>query len=67
MNLTLFVWRQAGPAASGRMERYQAEGINPDSSFLEMLDVVNECAISRTATCSASNRGGPRPSRWSRT
>ncbi len=42
MNLTLFVWRQAGPAAPGRMERYQAEGINPDSSFLEMLDVVNE-------------------------
>jgi succinate dehydrogenase / fumarate reductase iron-sulfur subunit len=42
MNLTLFVWRQAGPSATGRMERYQAEGINPDSSFLEMLDVVNE-------------------------
>ncbi len=42
MNLTLFVWRQANPAAAGRMVRYEATGINPDSSFLEMLDVVNE-------------------------
>ncbi len=42
MNLTLFVWRQAGPAAAGRMARYEARDINPDSSFLEMLDVVNE-------------------------
>jgi succinate dehydrogenase / fumarate reductase iron-sulfur subunit len=42
MNLTLYVWRQAGPAAAGRMERYEATDINPDSSFLEMLDVVNE-------------------------
>ena len=42
MNLTLYVWRQAGPAAAGRMERYAATDINPDSSFLEMLDVVNE-------------------------
>jgi succinate dehydrogenase / fumarate reductase iron-sulfur subunit len=42
MNLTLYVWRQAGPAVAGRMERYAATDINPDSSFLEMLDVVNE-------------------------
>ncbi len=42
MNLTLFVWRQTGPAAAGRMVRYEARDINPDSSFLEMLDVVNE-------------------------
>jgi succinate dehydrogenase / fumarate reductase iron-sulfur subunit len=42
MNLTLHVWRQAGPAASGRMERYEARDISPDMSFLEMLDTVNE-------------------------
>jgi succinate dehydrogenase / fumarate reductase iron-sulfur subunit len=42
MNLTLFVWRQAGSAAPGRMERYEALDVSPDSSFLEMLDVVNE-------------------------
>ena len=42
MNLTLYVWRQPGPAAPGRMERYEAADVNPDSSFLEMLDVLNE-------------------------
>ena len=42
MNLTLHVWRQAGPRAQGRMVRYPANDISPDMSFLEMLDVVNE-------------------------
>jgi succinate dehydrogenase / fumarate reductase iron-sulfur subunit len=42
MNLTLNVWRQAGPDARGRMVRYEAHDISPDMSFLEMLDVVNE-------------------------
>lgn len=42
MNLTLRVWRQAGPDAPGRFETYQATDISEDASFLEMLDVVNE-------------------------
>jgi succinate dehydrogenase / fumarate reductase iron-sulfur subunit len=42
MNVTLHVWRQAGPDAPGRMVRYEANDISPDMSFLEMLDVVNE-------------------------
>jgi succinate dehydrogenase / fumarate reductase iron-sulfur subunit len=42
MNLTLRVWRQAGPNASGKFEEYQARDVSPDMSFLEMLDVVNE-------------------------
>ncbi|HEY3746570.1 MAG TPA: succinate dehydrogenase/fumarate reductase iron-sulfur subunit [Gemmatimonadaceae bacterium] len=42
MNLTLHVWRQAGPEAPGKMVVYQARDIKPDMSFLEMLDVVNE-------------------------
>jgi succinate dehydrogenase / fumarate reductase iron-sulfur subunit len=42
MNVTLHVWRQAGPDAPGRMVRYDANDISPDMSFLEMLDVVNE-------------------------
>ena len=42
MNLTLHVWRQAGPDDAGRMETIQATGISPEASFLEMLDVVNE-------------------------
>lgn len=42
MNLTLRVWRQAGPDVPGRFETYEAKNISPDSSFLEMLDTVNE-------------------------
>src|SRR6185295_5304222 len=35
-------WRQATPGQPGRMEDYEARGISEHSSFLEMLDVVNE-------------------------
>jgi succinate dehydrogenase / fumarate reductase, iron-sulfur subunit len=42
MNLTLHVWRQAGPDAAGKMVVYQATDVSPDMSLLEMLDVVNE-------------------------
>ena len=39
------IWRQAGPAAPGRLEDYVADDVSPDMSFLEMLDVVNEGLI----------------------
>jgi succinate dehydrogenase / fumarate reductase, iron-sulfur subunit len=42
MNLTLHVWRQAGPGQSGRFETYRAADVDAHMSFLEMLDVVNE-------------------------
>ncbi len=41
MNFTLRVWRQAGPGDTGRFEVYEVVGIEPDMSFLEMLDVAN--------------------------
>ncbi|QDV38183.1 succinate dehydrogenase/fumarate reductase iron-sulfur subunit [Tautonia plasticadhaerens] len=47
MNLTLHVWRQKGPAAAGRMVTYQARGVSPDQSFLEMLDGLNEELITK--------------------
>jgi len=47
MNFTLKVWRQAGPQAPGRLVTYPAEGISPDTSFLEMLDIVNERLIAK--------------------
>jgi succinate dehydrogenase / fumarate reductase iron-sulfur subunit len=47
VNLTLHVWRQAGPDAAGRFETYPATDISEDASFLEMLDVVNEQLIAR--------------------
>jgi succinate dehydrogenase / fumarate reductase, iron-sulfur subunit len=44
VNLTLRVWRQAGPDAPGRFETYEVE-VSEDASFLEMLDLVNEQLI----------------------
>ncbi len=45
MNLTLKVWRQKNKDDKGRLETYQVSDISPDSSFLEMLDVLNEQLI----------------------
>ncbi len=42
MDLTLYVWRQKSANDAGRMVKYDAKGVSPDMSFLEMLDVVNE-------------------------
>jgi succinate dehydrogenase / fumarate reductase iron-sulfur subunit len=42
MNVTLRVWRQGGPGRDGGFEEYPATGLNPNMSFLEMLDTVNE-------------------------
>ncbi|MEP6540152.1 MAG: succinate dehydrogenase/fumarate reductase iron-sulfur subunit, partial [Bryobacteraceae bacterium] len=42
MNLTLHVWRQKNASDKGRMTTYAANGVNPEMSFLEMLDVLNE-------------------------
>ena len=47
MNLMLHVWRQPDGRSKGRFERYEAVGISPDMSFLEMLDVVNESLAER--------------------
>jgi succinate dehydrogenase / fumarate reductase iron-sulfur subunit len=42
MRLTLHVWRQKSAREKGRMVQYEARNVNPDMSFLEMLDVLNE-------------------------
>jgi succinate dehydrogenase / fumarate reductase iron-sulfur subunit len=47
MKLKLEIWRQPGPAAAGRMVAYEVDDISPDSSFLEMLDVLNERLVER--------------------
>lgn len=45
LNLTLKVWRQNGPKAKGAFETYKLNGISPDSSFLEMMDILNDQLI----------------------
>lgn len=42
MNLTLKVWRQLDAKSAGKFVTYQVEGVTPDMSFLEMLDLLNE-------------------------
>lgn len=42
MNITLKVWRQAGPEAKGYFDTIVVNDITDDMSFLEMLDIVNE-------------------------
>jgi len=46
MNLILHVWRQKSSSDPGRMARYEAKA-NPDMSFLEMLDVLNENLLAK--------------------
>src|SRR2546428_6675463 len=47
MNLKLRVWRQKDGGDPGGLVEYEAPDVNPDMSFLEMLDVVNERLIAR--------------------
>jgi succinate dehydrogenase / fumarate reductase iron-sulfur subunit len=44
-NITLKIWRQAGPDAPGRFETHVIDSISDEASFLEMLDVLNERLI----------------------
>jgi succinate dehydrogenase / fumarate reductase, iron-sulfur subunit len=45
VKITLTVWRQTSPAATGGFETHQLDDISPDMSFLEMFDVLNEALI----------------------
>jgi succinate dehydrogenase / fumarate reductase iron-sulfur subunit len=41
-NITLRIWRQAGPNDKGRFEEYKIDRITDEASFLEMLDILND-------------------------
>ena len=45
INLTLKIWRQAGPKVKGEFETYKLDNVSTDNSFLEMLDILNEKLI----------------------
>ena len=72
--VTLRVWRQAGPTQPGKFVDYPAADVNPDMSFLELLDVVNDgltrqgeepiafahdCREGICGTCSCTINGKP--------
>lgn len=41
LNLTLRVWRQKGANGAGKFVDYQLSDVSTDSSFLEMMDLLN--------------------------
>lgn len=41
MKLTLKIWRQKNPVQKGKLVEYRLDDVNPDDSFLEMLDTLN--------------------------
>ena len=47
MKLTLKIWRQKNAQDKGGIVDYPIDGIEPDMSFLEMLDVLNEGLINK--------------------
>jgi succinate dehydrogenase / fumarate reductase iron-sulfur subunit len=47
MDLKLKIWRQKDTRSRGKFVDYKLKDISPDSSFLEMLDVLNEQLLGR--------------------
>jgi succinate dehydrogenase / fumarate reductase iron-sulfur subunit len=45
MNLKLKIWRQKNAKAKGDFETFNIENVSPDTSFLEMLDILNNNLI----------------------
>ena len=45
MNFTLKIWRQKDAKSKGAFETYKVENISADTSFLEMLDILNNNLI----------------------
>lgn len=47
ININLKVWRQKDANSKGQFLSYRVNNVNPDMSFLEMLDVLNEDLIKK--------------------
>jgi len=45
MNFKLKIWRQRDAKSPGKLVNYDVRDISPDTSFLEMLDILNEKLI----------------------
>ncbi len=57
MNFTLKVWRQKDAKSKGHFETYKIENISPDTSFLEMMDILNDQLIREGNVPVAVNKG----------
>ena len=47
MKLNLKIWRQSNPDSTGKFVKYTVFNAQPDMSFLELLDVLNEQLIAQ--------------------
>ncbi|PYJ25673.1 MAG: succinate dehydrogenase/fumarate reductase iron-sulfur subunit, partial [Verrucomicrobia bacterium] len=47
MNFLLRVWRQKNRQSRGKLVDYEVHDISPNTSFLEMLDILNENLLRR--------------------
>jgi succinate dehydrogenase / fumarate reductase iron-sulfur subunit len=47
LTINLKIWRQKNARSKGKFETYKIENVNPDMSFLEMLDILNEDLIKK--------------------
>ena len=47
MNFKLKIWRQTNAQTPGKLVDYDVRGISPHTSFLEMLDILNEQLLGR--------------------
>ena len=41
MNINLKIWRQSSDKKDGKLHDYRLENVDPNISFLEMLDILN--------------------------
>ena len=46
ININLKIWRQKNAKEKGKIETYKLDNVSTDSSFLEMLDQLNEQLVS---------------------
>lgn len=51
MNFTLHIWRQTDPLSEGRFQTYMLNNVSGDTSFLEMLDQLNEQLLTKNEDC----------------
>jgi len=47
MDLLLKIWRQKDAGSKGKIEQYKLSNVEPDMSFLEMLDILNQELIEK--------------------
>ena len=47
MVIHLKIWRQESASSKGKLVSYSVNNVNPDMSFLEMLDILNEDLVKK--------------------